>query len=73
MKPIKLADPRLVALRPRDRDDAARLLAVLLRETAIGSGSGYAPEEQARPAAELPTAPSLKGKRRRRKGAGEAA
>lgn len=71
---LNLGEPRLVALRPRDRAEAGRLLAALMRDAALGLGQGRGSlKEQSDPAADLPMAPSWDGKRRTRKSAGEAA
>jgi hypothetical protein len=71
---ISLGEPRLVALRPRDRVEAVRLLAAMMRDTALRSGPGrVSAKEQADAAAGLPMAASSDGKRRTRKSAGEAA
>ena len=74
LKPINLTDPHLVPLRPRDRAEAARLLAVLIREAGLNSAQKNGPpDDEGGIATDLPIAPSSNGKRRRRKGAGEAA
>jgi hypothetical protein len=74
LRRVNLGEPRLVALRSRDRAEAARLLAALMRDAALGSGSGRgSAKEQGDAAADLPIAPSSDGKRRTRKNAGKAA
>ncbi|MGH2828574.1 MAG: hypothetical protein ACRDKF_16555 [Actinomycetota bacterium] len=74
MTRLNLAEPRLVPLRSRDRAEAARLLAALMREAAAPARSRReTPGEEADAAAGLPMAPSPAGKRRTRKRAGEAA
>jgi hypothetical protein len=74
LRRLSLGEPRLVALRSRDRAEAARLLAALMRDAALGTSSGYgSPKQQPGSAADLPMGPSSNGKRRTRKSAGEAA
>lgn len=74
MRRINLGHPRLMTLPPRDREEAARLLAALVREAALSSRSGHGlGDDRAEAAADLPIAPLTVGKRRVRKRPGEAA